>query len=437
MVDVEARVERAWNGLRHAPGASSLSMVLVNRSAVPPSIRAAKMALPNVQRSEIIDFIKSLPLDNLRDNGVMVGINNHAMGADGQRIGNAPLFVALRGIQWQRTLSTLGAIGVTCTALKVNDNWLNELENVHASELVTATFWGLELQENVTGQGSGDPRSQIIPKALFDVTWPLPLVYVYVQVQLAISSNDGPMRSESPTKIRPPRQSLLPQVYEEHEMDEPIGNDPVQLRKKADELEKRARLCGSLGDESTAYELVVKANYLTDHAESIELAEAETTAETPTPTVEAEAEPDDFFPDVSYVYPDGEVRTIEAGRYTTSEHLSRSMIEHERLLNAKAEHERMVERARITNLGKYATPLTRSLSDAEAITTAELLKSEIVQNAEFARSAYAASHESSPVLGPSEGPPPLDASAVVDIGKSLADVDIANDDVGVGVYQLN
>ena len=132
------------------------------------------------------------------------------------------------------------------------------------------------------------------------------------------------------------------------------------------------------------------------------------------------------LPLVEYV-PDGTVRKTPAGWFTEDEFLAMAFEEQALYAEAMAPvaaiqgatyTEPEGRRLSRESLTKYESPLTRTPSQAEHITTAEALAPAVASASERARGAMAASRETSPKSDPPTPPPrpqtpapPIDAEA--------------------------
>lgn len=471
-------LEVSWANInRHQPYTRSLADYCRKNGLRPHDIPMEQVVPTTItiERAEIVSFIKAFPLEALRGKGVWIGINNNGLRPTGERISEAPLFVSLDEAAWTRTLGTFSAIGLTCSALKADGNFATEVADIHDKELVTVRYWGLEVDDNKQGDGTGDPRAQLIPEVLTDTTWPWPYVYTYAQIQLAgVDRREldevREVRDASPMKRRPSPERkgpmfqgmtkgflktppvLLHEPHEEHDAhasqrsptpvsdvsSEVQWSDPInlnsseevfRLREEANKLQARADSCSQLGDQKSAYAYAAEAIELVCRAEAAEnracQSEAPSPSEAPTAAFgpEPEPEPKKFLPAVEYVYPDGTVRTIEAGRYTASEHMARSLEEQDLWSAAMTAITDLAEKAKDTSgLGKYESPLTRTPSQAESITNAEALKDMIAHKAARARNVMGAllSKEASPTLAAAPAPELPASSEMVNLGQSMA-----------------
>lgn len=126
--------------------------------------------------------------------GCFVGINNRAIARDGTRTPHEPLLLKMCEREWRRSLVNLHAIGIAQPGAVCLDDYDDGSTAYTAildpqillptvgSERVCVRYWGLELEENTSGEGMGDPRAQLLCYALTETRKRWPYVYVYAHL---------------------------------------------------------------------------------------------------------------------------------------------------------------------------------------------------------------------------------------------------------------
>ena len=373
--------------------------------------------------------------------GLWFGIDHSALCRNGDVMPEQSFITCKSEGQWKDLLSTLNQLQLVATSrmLPGEQDYISELTDVrHDGLKLVVQYWILELDdskhENATHK---DPRANLLPEVLsgkgFDGT---AIVQVWAQVKQlnevedsasegmsvrkdlgeAHEEHDAPRqaRSPSPTPRRssgPPRGGdLFNHLDNEEEEADPNmvqWSKPIMtkggistLRHEANKLMERAKACAALGDHKSAYDFAAQAHTLRQQADDVEV-DASSAASSP-----AVNETKVYKPEVKYEYPSGEVRLIEGGYYTESEHLARSMYEQDLITAVKTATDAGVEKAKLTpmQMSKYDSPLSRSMSVADSITVAEKLAPTVAGNAALKRGVMASSRDGSKQSSPSESP---------------------------------
>lgn len=378
--------------------------------------------------------------------GLWFAINNNVLDRMGKRHPGGPLVVCKSEGQWKDLLSTLDRMDLKCEKRRLpgEQAYVTELTDVrHDGKMLTVQYWLIECDEKKHEDvRHSDPRANLLAETLSGKKFDGPaLVQVWAQIaqidamtsiEESTRKQDGEPHEEHDAPHRPtspdPRHSPEPHGRRagrdavrgsgdlfgnvESEDDDTNGNvkwsDTIPmpggvstLRHEATNLVKRAKAVAELGDHKTAYELAAQAHALRQKADDVE-----TNASSASNASPVGEEDTVYKPAVDYVYPSGEVRVIEAGYYTESEHLARSMEEQSLWAAVMEATEAGVASAHVApkQMTKYEAPLVRSESAADAITNAETLAPSIAHKAERARGVMAASREGSKRSSPVESP---------------------------------
>ena len=131
--------------------------------------------------------------------GVWIGLNYAGIGSDGKRVANTRLLRVVDEEEWRVVLSTLPALHLRCSMLKLpgKDDYLSLLRNQGEPERSTqaaVVYYGIEVVDNETGEGTGDPRASSLPSVLSGVAFPWPYVYIWAN----ITDVDATVRSHVP-----------------------------------------------------------------------------------------------------------------------------------------------------------------------------------------------------------------------------------------------
>jgi hypothetical protein len=410
----------------------------------------------HVDAAEMIADIELLARDKggFAGKGLWFGINNNVLCPSGQRLPGGTLMACKTEEEWTKLLSTLPMMKCKCEMLKMpgTESYVSELTDVrHDGKRLTVIYWGIALEDN-NGEGSGDPRANLVCHTLSGHRFVWPYVAIWAQIrQVNRSEPDGERKTvgephEEHDAPKPPR-SPSPAPRRRSPATMSIGDDDGEsidsgprwsesicsgsvetLRHEANKLMERAKAIADLGDHKTAYELMAQGYSLRQEADQCEL---DITA---APVAD---EPKVYKPEVRYEYPSGEVRIIEAGYYTESEHLKRSMEEQEVLSAVKTATAAGVAAAKLTptQMSKYETPLVRTESQAEAMTAAELLAPAVADMAIRARDVMQSSRDASKQASPKESPK-MSGSPSQALPKDAISFKLPNDLMGASEREL-
>jgi hypothetical protein len=331
---------------------------------------------------------------------------------------------------------------------------VSELTDVrHDGLKLVVQYWVVELDDRKHEDAfHKDPRANVLPEVLSGKGFERPaIVQVWAQIKqlnaiddareedgLSVRKDTGeaheehdaprasrvpsPMPRRSPSINRRATGDLFGNVDSDEETDDTRWSAPVNLagvstlRHEANKLMERARQLAELGDHKTAYELAAQGHALRTQADNTE-AFTSSAEQSPVPD-----EPKVYKPEVKYEYPSGEVRLIEAGYYTETEHMSRSMEEQELLTAVTKATAAGIEKAKLTpeQMSKYeGAGLSRSMSAAESITMAEKLAPVLRDVGPKTRDVMRTSRDNSKQSSPAESPkvagkegPPLPPGAI-------------------------
>ena len=306
--------------------------------------------------------------------GLFFGINNFGIGSDGQRIDGEPLLKALDECGWLRTLATLESLGLSARIIKSDDDeMVRELPTIPTNDILTVTFYGLELVDNPDGNGTGDPRARLLPRMLCGQELSWPFVYVYANIRLVEGNREpeAPAPEEDPAetlgspamarkrKVNKKKEKvsglragfindtkrLFPSERSSKPVEAPtrksIDDTPplpsVALFKESRMLQQRAQKERALGDMASSNVTTAEANVMLRKAEAAKAAEPEPPAPPPPPPPPPSTGAQRVWkPVVFYCQPDGTMRTIEAGFYTEDDWMQRTLEEQEIVTKAKA-----------------------------------------------------------------------------------------------------
>ena len=120
---------------------------------------------------------------------LIVGIDNDVVGSDGTRSSDGES--SLRVIDensWRTMLSCLPEMGLQCNLIKPPgcEKFASELMTVNAdsreSGIYTVMYYGVDFVDNDQGEGSGDPRADILPRVLSGIHFDWAYVYVFAHI---------------------------------------------------------------------------------------------------------------------------------------------------------------------------------------------------------------------------------------------------------------
>ncbi len=362
----------------------------------------------------------------LKEEGLWFGVNNNEITRDGSRIGQGHKLVALSEVSWKKMLTSLTPMGLTAKVIKDADgNYTHQtkIDGMDTRKNYLIVFYGVESIEN-DGEGTGDPRKNLISNALLGLKFNWNYVFVYAHISDAdikpLSFRPGPLESvpckttgepheehDAPVSSpgSPPRRNIPAKKSNENEWyapapapaaDSPVPEVPespinnteksdamASLRNRAAKLNDVAKQLNALGYYQVALQTSNEAVECVIKAEKIERASViETT----------------YYPVVEYLYPDGSKREIAAGNYTEQEHMLLTIKEQDLWAEAKQSDKKKSDERQ--SLQKYEKSLTRSISQSEAISNVETeLKKQVAESSSRSRNlmaAISASREVSP-----------------------------------------
>lgn len=421
----------------------------VAKKGPPAPIKTKLQSGMEVNVTEVVRQIEMHGRSNggFNGKGLWFGVDHSMLCMNGElsSLSKNPPFIACKTEgQWKDLLGTLDQLQLVCDTYKLpgEQAYTAELTEVrHDGVKLVVQYWVLALDDRKYEDARHkDPRANLLPEVLsgkrFDGN---AIVQVWAQIK-QLNEADKPRtemdglstrkevgepheehdapRCSSPDPMRSPRgkrSGMLAKVSSEsdEEYEDEVDPNMVQwsqpivtaggvstLRHEANKLMERAKRVAELGDHKTAYELMAQGYALRQQADDTE------TAATPPPSIPAADEPKVYKPEVQYQYPSGEVRIIEAGYYTETEHLSRSMEEQTLWAAVVQATEAGIAKVKITpdQMSKYEGAISRSMSASESITAAEQLRDTIAHKAERARNVMSVSRESSKHASPRESP---------------------------------
>lgn len=437
----------------------------------PPDVKKMLKSGIEVNVTRVIHQVEMYARSNggFTGNGLWFGVDHRMLCMNGEVSSldkKAPFITCKTEGQWKDLLSTLDQLQIVCDSYKLpgEQALVTELTEVrHDGLKLVVQYWVLALDERKHEDARHkDPRANLLPEVLSGKGYEgKAIVQVWAQIKQMSAyekprdtdgmdvrketgepheEHDAPARSASPNPIRSPRlgqrgkggkgDMFANVTSDEDEFEDAVDASMVQwsntihmpggvstLRHEANKLMERAKRVADLGDHKTAWSLAAQAHSLRQQAD-----EAEAKSSTDTSPMPATPDPKVYKPEVKYEYPSGEVRVIEAGYYTETDHLARSMEEQDLLTAVRNATAAGVEKAKLTpeQMSKYAgAGLSRSMSAAESITTAEKLAPALRDNAAIVRSVMSASREgsrhASPNASPQMGsspPPPAPEGAI-------------------------
>jgi hypothetical protein len=404
-----------------------------------------------VNVSEVVAQIEALARANkgFGDKGLWFGLDYSMLCMNGElsSLDKNPRFILCKTEeQWKKLEPSFAPMQLVASGQKLpgENEFFSELTHVrHDGLQLVVQYFVVELDDRRhENPVHNDPRAQLLPEVLSGKSFQgQAIVQVWAHIKQldkldkpreaaadgmaerkAVGEpheeHDAPRaaRSPSPQRRRPSasKGGSTGDIFGNVDSDNDSDNvqwseaiDPAQgeagvstLRHEADKLMQRAKAVADLGDHKSAYELAAQGHTLRQKADSIEDA-ASSVGASP-----AEPEPKVYKPEVKYEYPSGEVRVIEAGYYTESGHLSKSMYEQDLLSAVKTATAAGIEKAKLSpdQMSKYESPLARSESQAEAITNAEKLAPAVADKAGHAREVLRTSREVSKQSSPVESP---------------------------------
>jgi hypothetical protein len=392
----------------------SLDDYMVRNNRMPPGI-VRNMSTEGIQweplptdtvelRELIVAELRGIKQDDYESPGVWLGINYRCVTASVPEVGalarhpDRPLIVHMNEAGWKKNLPTFPTLGFGPPSMIELHDGVAENKSVMVEDLLgrgghcVVRYWGLEIEDN-NGEGgdkgNGDPRAQILCKALSGHSFPYAYHFVYAQV-----TRITPTIGESKPRVALPEDgpstfsglkkgflATLPQLADLNYAPEPNlphengrsggedvappiwsdvsvtanhddVHDSTDMRAEVTNLNARAKQQADSGDHKAAYTTVSDAMSLhlrTLRAEAT-MAISPTYNETPAATsrltdtpalsqendsaLNASSAPEPgseirktYFPEAQYLYPDGRVRTVAAGMYTSEEFLARTMEE--------------------------------------------------------------------------------------------------------------
>jgi hypothetical protein len=400
--------------------------------AAKPPPQPVKKALASgieVSVTEVIAQIEALARMNkgFGDKGLFFGVNYTTLCRNGDVMPGERIIDCKTEEQWKALEPSFAAMQLVASGQKLpgEQSYFTELTDVrHDGLQLVVQYFVIELDDRRhENTKHNDTRAQLLPEVLSGKTFhgdAIVQVWAHIkqlnavdkdrkEVGEAHEEHDVPEPCPSPNRIRPPKDGrrgsgdLFANVDSEDDLvDNSMAKGGVStLRHEASKLMERARAVAELGDHKSAYEFAAQAHALRTQADSVEADVGNTASASPVGN-----EPNVYKPEVKYEYPSGEVRIIEAGYYSESEHLAKSMYEQDLLTAVRTATAAGVASAKLTpdQMSKYEAPLIRSESQAEAMTSAEKLSETIRDKAERARNVMSASREGSKQASPQQSP---------------------------------
>ena len=161
-------------------------MVPLDKSALVPQLTTAELAM---LREDFVAEIRAVDPKKLDGNGLFFGVNNRNFLRTLGQIGGLRKLIVLDEHEWKHSSTTFKTLGLAAPkALSIHDgvadNYTVLRDDVLKKCTVCIRYWGLEVADNVDrGEGEGDPRAQLLCKALTGTSYDWPYVYVYAQIQ--------------------------------------------------------------------------------------------------------------------------------------------------------------------------------------------------------------------------------------------------------------
>jgi len=414
--------------------------------AAKPPPQPVKKALASgieVSVTEVIAQIEALARanDGFGDKGLFFGVNYTTLCRNGDVMPGERIIDCKTEEQWKALEPSFAAMQLVASGQKLpgEQSYFTELTDVrHDGLQLVVQYFVIELDDRRhENPKHNDTRAQLLPEVLSGKTFhgdAIVQVWAHIkqlnavdkdrkEVGEAHEEHDAPVRCSSPNPIRSAKDGrrgssdLFANVDSEDDVVDPSmvkWSKPIvakggvsTLRHEASKLMERAKAVAELGDHKTAYDLAAQAHALRTQADEVEASTGSATSASPLGD-----EPKVYKPEVKYEYPSGEVRIIEAGYYSESEHLAKSMYEQDLLTAVRTATAAGVASAKLTpdQMSKYEAPLIRSESQAEAMTSAEKLSDTIRDQAERARNVMSASREGSKQASPQQSPKLADST---------------------------
>lgn len=373
-------------------------------------------------RDLFVAEMRAVDPKTLDDPGLWFGINQNVINAAPPyfRKPDRSLLEVLDRERWTKTLTQFEQLGLAPPKnLLINDgtadNYCIERYDVLSSDKhpVVIRYWALEIADNNGGTGpmgnAMEPRAQLLCKALTGHSFEYPYHFIFAHVM----------------RLRPDAPERAPLVENEDEL---LGFGgmkkgflkalpDVAPRPREARGEETVAISSGAGEDVSPPPAPTPA-WNDDPQYRFGKIEPPPRPETPAPPEPAKCEPCEpdvpvspgaydgrdppghktYFPEAEYIYPDGNVRTVPAGMYTQEEFIEKTMVEQTRwadameaVSRAQGYHPTSPSPLRREQFTKYASPLTRSPSEAEHISGAERLGADVVSASERARNVMAAS----------------------------------------------